>query len=805
MMQVKSVKLLSIIVMTLILMLMVAGCGKSGSRFANVAPTIKITSFEGWDDSYVDAGYDTTATYSFQQRIYWHATDPDGIIAGYAFRILDDNGNPVATPGYQYIDTSAALTPASLLPLGTGWVIHYLPGANQEIALDDPEAKRTIWTSQKYAVINFPSADAQGNPIINMSRFEVVAIDNRGAITAQPAWRNFKTTSPRPTCTISTTKGNPDGKMVGAGLKLAFSMQDTDPFIPHIPYKYEFQIMKTNTAGVVIPGSQSEWFSTTSVSNETGKINEYLLTRYTTPFLEYDYDPDTGAYLNRITRITARVTDMAGVVSIPDTNTVINFMVKPGFKPRSVIYPTKTYAMGTHHYEDYGDDSTEEVLPSSTTQGVLRYATPMFKDMEGKHSVVHSSNLKVWIRWGWWGEYGNTAGETTIYAEDPYTKKVDVVLDRVTNENYFSEITHFDLRYDGEPYNFPPYANSITPPDANGKRWLRIPVNSPLGQTVVLTGGQLPAPSNSTPGEHTFEIRVVDLQGEADPNPATFRFYLHNYIEPANRQGILVIDDDIHQATQAPDEIVDGKYTNMLAGYSGNVTVYSRPPDPTEPGVPNPAEDTRGRAVSFTDLQKYKMVIYHNDNSQDPGNLVNDVDAYALYMIKGGNLLISHTHLLSSVLDNLSKDGARTTFLRYLGLYDPIPNLPYPNKPNPANWYFFQKAVAASTGYSDVNLQFGTPASFNTIVNARHGLSTLTYFPTSSFMGDTLYRFGCKPTTYATFPPSQTQFDQVNNQVVSYRRTNDNNSRAYVFGFPLSYMVESDAQAMMNRIISEIM
>jgi hypothetical protein len=106
-----------------------------------------------------------------------------------------------------------------------------------------------------------------------------------------------------------------------------------------------------------------------------------------------------------------------------------------------------------------------------------------------------------------------------------------------------------------------------------------------------------------------------------------------------------VIDDDVNQATQAPDEIVDGKYANMLAGYTGNVTVYTRPADPTQAGVPIRRRYPR-RAVSFTDLQKYKLVIYHNDNSQDPGNLVNDVDAYALYMLKGGNMLIS-THSLA--------------------------------------------------------------------------------------------------------------------------------------------------------------
>jgi hypothetical protein len=82
----------------------------------------------------------------------------------------------------------------------------------------------------------------------------------------------------------------PIARWWGAGLKLQFSMQDTDPFIPHIPYKYEFQIMKTDTTAWVIPGLRANGFLQPAFSNETGKINEYLLTRYTTPFLEYDYD-----------------------------------------------------------------------------------------------------------------------------------------------------------------------------------------------------------------------------------------------------------------------------------------------------------------------------------------------------------------------------------------------------------------------------------------------------------------------------------------------------------------------------------
>lgn len=808
-MQVKSIKLLFVIVMTLIAMLMVVGCGKSGNRFANLAPTIKITSFEGWDSTYVAAGYDTTLTYTYQQRVYWHATDPDGTIAGYAFRVLDDDNNPVATPGYHYIDQAGEITPPELLAIGSGWVIHYLPGANRDLALDDPAASRTIWTSQKYAVINFPSADANGNPITKFNRFEVVAIDNRGAVTAQAAWRNFKTISARPKCTISTTKGNPDGEQVGAGIKLQFSMPDEDyvPFIEPVPFKYEFQMMKTDTTDVnIIPGSQTAWIPTDSPDNLTEKINEFLLTKDTNPVLSYDYD-DNGR-LFRKTRIIARVTDMAGVVSVPDTNTVISFSVKQGFRPRSVIYPTKTYAVGLNHYEDWGDDSTEEILPSTSSQGYVRYATPFFKDANGQLTAVHSSNLKVWIRWGWWGEYANMAGDNAIPTEDPYSKKVDVVLDRTTNENYFSEITHFDLRYDDDYYRYPPYANSIHT-DGDGKKWMRIPVNSPLGQTVVLTGGQLPVPEDSAPGKHTFEIRVVDLQGETDPNPATFEFYLHKYIEPQDRSGILVIDDDKHQATFAPDELLDTKYANMLSDYTGTITTITRPADPAS-GT-NPSEDTRGRALAFSDLQKYKLIIYHNDNSQDPGNLFNDVDGLALYMLKGGNLVISHTHLLSSVLAAVSKDGARHTFLRYIGLPD-IPNLPYPNTPNPANWYYFQEAVAATSGFANIDLQFGDVPAFNSVVQSREGLATLTVFdnvtiPTSTPLhgGETLFKYGCKPTAYPTSPPTATQFENLNNKVVAYKRVNTNNSRAYIFGFPLSYMVDSQTKATLNSIINEVM
>ena len=230
----------------------------------------------------------------------------------------------------------------------------------------------------------------------------MVAIDNRGAITPHPAWRNFRTQSDRPKCMISSTKGNPNGKDVGSGLKLAFSMSDTDHFITAVPYKYEFKIMKINNQGEVISGTESDWFSTTGEDNRTNRINEYLLTKYTNPPLSYDYDEVTLAFKNQRTKIISRVTDLAGVISIPDAASTMIFSVRPGFRPHTFIYPTKTYALTNNHFEDYGDDTTEEikVIPRVVTEGVTRYALPLFKDFEGKYTAVYSTNIKLWIRWG---------------------------------------------------------------------------------------------------------------------------------------------------------------------------------------------------------------------------------------------------------------------------------------------------------------------------------------------------------------------------------------------------------------------
>ncbi|MCB5262610.1 MAG: hypothetical protein M0Q16_01900 [Candidatus Cloacimonetes bacterium] len=814
----KSSKLLGIILILVAAALFVTGCGKSGNRFENQLPSISITSFEGWSDEHIPANVDTLDhEYIFQQKIFWHATDPDGIITGYAFRVLDENHQPIAVPGYNFIaDAASGLIPDKLLTsYGEGWVMHYLPGADQSLSLDDPEAKRTIWTNQKYAVINFPAADDSGAPEATISYFEVLAIDNRGDITKNSAKRRFRTNSNRPVCNVSTTKGNPDGGNVGSGITLRFSMSYPDSLhmlVSPIPARYEFKMMKVNIATQqVIPDTETEWFSTEGQK----RINEFRLTKRSQPPMVYDYLED-GTSLGSSTRIIARAVDLGGVYSamtMPDTdrtpNWQINFKIKPGFRPKTLLYSQKLLALGENHFEDRGDKSTPEDLPYTVVQNEPLFATPLFRSLSDTLSVVYSPDLRIYVRWGWLGEYGLESSGVPTYPEDnPYIKKFDSVMSEADpevgyagGENYYSEITHFDVRYDGEPYYFPPYPGADhNHTDDDGTVWLRIPLYSPLKQSIVLTGNQI------TPGNHVFEVRAVDSQDEVSKYPATFNFNVVPYIPPASREGILVIyDDPIIENPSPPIEFVNERYENMTSDIE-KVTMVKYGLS----GENGSYKDARGRYLAYPDLQKYRLVIYHADNIADGGTLENEIDGLSLFFRAGGNLLISHTAKFASKAKDISNRRG-FTLLEYMGL-PMVPNLNIGLAVSPN--FYFQNAVG-SNGYQNLGLQYsthpsntdGTP-SFNPLIEFRKGLHAVAYHNETAgvpnIYGEPIFRYGCKPVDFPTSPPTQAVFDRLNDKVVGVRKINSNGARVYTFTFPLSYMLDVDTKALINKIWSEV-
>jgi hypothetical protein len=479
--------------------------------------------------------------------------------------------------------------------------------------------------------------------------------------------------------------------------------------------------------------------------------------------------------------------------------------VKPGFRPMTQLYSRKILALGNNHYEDWGDDYNQEPAPYSLSGGRQRYGTSLFKDLDGTLSAVYSPDLKVYVRWGWWGEYVRESTDASVYPlDDPYGKKADVVLSEHSPDipvNYFSEITHFDIRYDGAPYEvlgFPADEYNHTDVE-DGKTWLRLPVSSPLRQSIVLTTDEI------LPGRHTFEVRCVDMQDKYSENPAVLEFNVHEFVEPANREGVLIIDDDVNNTAASPDDIVDAKYLNMVSGLNLTedqikVVKYGGS------GENGTVADDRMRHIPFALLQSHKMVIYHSDNPTSDGNIVKEIDGLSLYMQKGGNLVLSHTLKFSSLASEMSKTGLRTTLINALGLPD-RPSLGIVGNALQTNP--FVVSANGQQGYPTLGLQLEDPPSFNALVEMRKGLSAVAYYASeSNHIGESIYTLGSKTVGQDNFSPSQEQFEAINGKTIGIRKVNAENylnSRAYLFTFPLSYMKDEDTKALITKIWNELL
>jgi hypothetical protein len=192
----------------LFLFLLVAGCSRSGSLKSNQPPSITITSYGGTDTLSTDPEL-------FQQKIFWEAHDVDGVVKFYAYRVLDQNENPIATSGHMYIDDN-------------GWVYHYKDGVNVDENTPTPDTPGygTIWTRDVYALINFPAHNTEGDSAIVKSIFEVKCMDNRGA--ESNIARKYFTASSRKPEILFDDKDKINGKTVGQGIYLEFDIRDLD-------------------------------------------------------------------------------------------------------------------------------------------------------------------------------------------------------------------------------------------------------------------------------------------------------------------------------------------------------------------------------------------------------------------------------------------------------------------------------------------------------------------------------------------------------------------------------------------------
>ncbi|MCF7794265.1 MAG: hypothetical protein K9N09_10290 [Candidatus Cloacimonetes bacterium] len=781
----------------LVIVFAFTACGRKGDPNVNMVPEIEITSYEGLDS--LNAAQANEAIL-YQQKIYWEAHDVDGTVEKYAFRVVDENlqpltdaaGNPVGVPGYSVVDNE-------------GWVYHYMDGADEAIPLEISDQK-SIWSDQVYAVINFP-ANVNGDSSQVISVFEVKCIDNSKE-ESEPARRYFKASSEIPACTVGSNRGDINEQVVGTGMVLSFNILDDDPFVDNDPDHFEFKLERRDLNGVVIPEAEGgfpadQWWTTEYENN----VSEYLIT------LD-DFDGTRAALkINNFlggapqdsTFIVAKAIDMAGIVSAP---TEIGFAVKEGFYPNTIVYSGEQqdgapsgndiFALGANHFVTYIDASLGQLIPSVTTSDGTHYSTPFFINRDGNFTAVHSNDMRVYMHWGYEGEFaGNSPGAKTL----------SIVKDEITGNNYYSEIKYYDIRLDGEPYYYAPLPASQYNylDDDTGKEWLRVPASNDIAQETVLTGLGV--------GTHILEVRAVDLQDVVDATPATFVFTLYDAIYADGKEGVLVIDDSPNN-NGSPDDSLDVLYSGeyFLNGYTGTIESYDRQ-ELIDNGTWNSVLHWGKDVFSPTDLQNFETVIYHTDNPIEGNNLSAEYDVLNLYLRNGGNMIISAgqslatKHVSKFVLESIpllqnyfgiELDEDAIEDVESNGQQSSYTTVPFciGGIPETANGYNQQLDLVYPSFNPQVNIE---------IFNPYHALGPVSYFNEDYLASDVtvMYRFMSIEPGDNSGQPSTYEYEELITKPVGIKRVT-NSSNCYIFGIPLSYMEWEQVNTLLLDLLAEI-
>jgi hypothetical protein len=782
----KKKSVIYLMILALVVLVVLISCEpRKGTLNANLQPYISITDYFG-----VDSDTLITESQLFQQTVQWSGTDEDGVVAGYAFRVLNEEGVPVATPGYD------AITSGYDDPDMNGWVKFYLPNADTSIPLDQ-SAQTTIWFDQSYATINFPAADANGDSSNVVSIFEVKCKDNAES-ESESASKYFQAHSNTPTAMISS---NIDGEIISTAIILEFAMSDEDPFVGDDAYFYEYKLEIRDSNNVVIPdsGYNDEWLSTLGSDDVTLALHSSLNNN---PLIPNDLDNTTF--------LRVRAIDTALIES---DEIEISFTVKEGFYPGTVIYfgegnasANGIYALGTDHFATYLDEAISDILPSVQTSDGAHHATAFWYNLEQKYTAIGSNNFKTYMRWGYNGEFENN---------DPHKKRNDETKDELTGQTYHCQIIGYDIRLDGEPYYYPPIpAEGVhLQVDDDGKRWLRVGVNYPIGQATTLTLTSFGGSLDDMYDDHIFEVRAIDLQGAVDLTPHEFHFTIVPPISKEEKYGVLIIDDESNSSSSAPDSLLNDFYEYIVSDFETDPGYINREYMNLLLNADGLGDLHHGKSViASSDIQQYKAIIYHADNPTAEFSFWKEFEVLKIYLLQGGNLIISSGSTLKIIHQRCS-ENAFNILEEYFGIQmsdtDAIGRASTSYTSNP----FFIKAVAED-GYNDFDLLL--PSFNTTITNPQapilnvNGLGPVAYF-NDGCEAEVIYRYGCKevgedppglPPTWHIVP-TQEEYDEFNGLPVALKKVSDNNS-CFIFGFPLSYMEPDQVKTMMTQLLNDL-
>ncbi len=764
-----------IIVAVVVFMVLTSCDARRGTLNANLQPYITITNYFG-----VESDTLITESLLFQQTIQWSGTDEDGVVEGYAFRVLNEDGDPIATPGYDAITED-------------GWVKFYTPNADLSIPLNISE-DTTIWMDHTYATINFPAADANGDSANVISIFEVKCRDNILS-ESEAATKYFQAHSNTPGAMVLS---NINGETISTAIVFEFAMSDEDPFVGDDAYYYKYKLGRRDLDGVIIPdsGYDNEWISTLGFNDVTISLHSGLNGNPLIPNDLIDNVPQDSTFL---------IVKAIDTALIESDEIEISFIVKEGFYPGTIIYygegnsnANGIYALGTDHFATYLDEGISDILPSVQIGNEAHYATAFWYNGEGKYSAIGSNNFKIYMRWGYYGEFIDN---------NPKKPRDGITLDEITGQPYFCEIVGYDLRLDGEPYYYPPIPaeGDNLQIDDDGKEWLRVDYNDPIGQETIVTLTSFGGSLDNMYSEHTFEVRAIDLQGAVDLTPHEFDFTVAAPIPKEEKSGVLIIDDDGYGIpNEFPGPYVDSLYTYIISDYVSEHGLINR----EELNLMIFDNEMGGlhyskSIIAPTDIQQYKAIIYHSDNGTVNFDFWKEFEPLKIYLSQGGNLILSGGSNLEYV-EGRCADNGFDIFEDYFGIpmneEEAIVRVSTSYTGNP----FFIKAVAEDN-YNEIDLLL---PSFNTSITNPYnppasveGLGPVAYF--NYYEAEVIYSYGCKPVGQGSYDPSQTEFDEYNGKPIALKKVSDNNS-CFIFGFPLSFMEPEQVKSMMTQILNDL-
>jgi len=258
----------------------------------------------------------------------------------------------------------------------------------------------------------------------------------------------------------------------------------------------------------------------------------------------------------------------------------------------------------------------------------------------------------------------------------------------------------------------------------------------------------------------------------------------------------MVIDDDEPGSNIfSPPAVVDSLWNSYFAntGYTPSVVHYKEDLN----------QDTHLRKLALSDLQNYKLVIFHSERPDKTSNLYYENDAITLYLKQGGNMLITLTGQGAQSINGITR-RSQNSMVQYFGMprvFDAAQSITATSNA------FLHKAdgqqiINTTIEYPDIDVNL---SGFNLIVNNNQGLYSVTYFPFTLTPGSNImYKFTCKPTSWPVNPPSLAQYNLFNNKTIGVRTVTANN-KCYLLGFPLSYMNASHAKEFIRKIVNEVM